>query len=229
MRSASRALVFLLFLVMPTAALFGLFAACGGSTADTGRDASVADERRIDRARLDEPVVITEVAAGCNVSIETPPLLPSPHVPVGSDVVYNSNPPASGPHYPIWAAFQEFAAPVPRPYYVHDLEHGAIVLLYKCDASGATSPTCDEIQQALRETMSSLPDDPVCTAQNGPAGPARRTVMSPDPQLDVAIAAVAWGWVYKASCIDLASLKKFASDHYNQGTENICANGQTVF
>jgi hypothetical protein len=211
--------------------LFALFSACsdGGTAADAGSDASKVDDRRIDRARLDEPIVIADVAAGCNVVIDTPPLLPSPHVPAGSEVLYNSNPPASGPHYPIWAAFQEFATPVPRPYYVHDLEHGAIVLLYKCDAGSTTSPTCNEIQLALRETMASLPEDPVCTAQNGPPGPALRMVMTPDPLLDVAIAAVAWGWTYKANCVDLPSLKKFARDHYNQGTENVCANGQTAF
>jgi hypothetical protein len=227
MRAPSRVLPFLLISTFPVVALFG--ACSDGSTAETVHDASSTADRHIDRVRLDEPIVIADVAAGCDVVIETPPLLPSPHVPAGSDVVYNSNPPASGPHYPIWAAFQEFATPIPRPYYVHDLEHGAVVLLYKCDAGATKSPTCNEIQVALRETMTSLPEDPVCTAQNGPAGPALRMVMAPDPDLDVAVAAVAWGWTYKANCVDVASLKKFARDHYNQGTENVCSNGQTAF
>jgi hypothetical protein len=209
----------------------GLFTACSSDVVPpaAGRDGAAADDRAIDRARLDEPIVVSDVEAGCAVTIETPAILESPHVPVGSEISYNSNPPASGPHYPMWAAFQEFATPVPRPYYVHDLEHGAVVLLYKCDPGSAASPTCTEIQQMLRETMTSLPADPVCTAQNGAAGPALRVLMTPDPLLDVAIAATAWGWTYKANCIDPASLKQFARDHYNQGTEDVCANGQTAF
>lgn len=227
MRSPSRALLFVLTFTLP---LGGLFAACSnGATAtpNAGHD-SGPDDRRIDRARLEDAIVIS-TAGGCDVLIETPPLLPSPHVPVGSEILYNSNPPSSGPHFPIWAAFQEFTTPVPRGYYVHDLEHGAVVLLYKCDPASTTSPTCTEIQTALRETMTSLPADPVCTATNGPPGPALRVVMTPDPDLDVPIAAAAWGWTYKAKCLDTASLKKFANDHYNQGTENICGNGQTAF
>ena len=42
--------------------------------------------------------------------------------------MYDSNPPSSGPHYPIWADFKEYATPVPDGYLVHAEEHGAVLL-----------------------------------------------------------------------------------------------------
>src|SRR5688572_10872756 len=45
--------------------------------------------------------------ASCLALQDSPELLASPHVAVGSKITYSSNPPSSGPHYPIWAAFQE--------------------------------------------------------------------------------------------------------------------------
>src|SRR5258708_2170075 len=66
--------------------------------------------------------------ASCPVTIDSPPLLPGIHEGEGTAILWDSNPPSSGAHYPIWAAFQEYTTPVPRGYYVHDLEHGAVVL-----------------------------------------------------------------------------------------------------
>ena len=53
--------------------------------------------------------------------------MPAIHIPIGASVVYNSNPPSSGPHYPVWANFQEFAVPVDDRYLVHSMEHGAVL------------------------------------------------------------------------------------------------------
>src|SRR6185295_7796335 len=55
------------------------------------------------------------------------------HVPEGSAITYRSNPPASGPHYPVWLRYQEYSEPMARGYWVHNLEHGAIVVLYRTD------------------------------------------------------------------------------------------------
>src|ERR1019366_7240176 len=119
--------------------------------------------------------------ASCFVVIEQPALLDAQHVPIGSDVTYSSNPPSSGPHYPIWADFQEYPSPVPRPYYVHDLEHGAIVLLYSCDPdAGADGGAggCGAVVDGLRAVKASLPDDPICSAST-----RVRVVITPDPLL----------------------------------------------
>ena len=157
----------------------------------------------------------------CTPAIESPPLIPAVHVPIGTDIPWCSNPPSSGPHYPIWAAYRAYDTPVPRGYYVHDLEHGAVVFLYKCGNAG-----CPDVVAALRAAAAAIPDDPLCDAD---AGVRVRAVITPDPLLDVPVAAVAWGWTYKAQCVDLAALTAFARQHYGQGPEVFCADGTTQF
>jgi uncharacterized protein DUF3105 len=156
-------------------------------------------------------------AASCPVVIEAPAYLSSPHVPEGTAIQYNSNPPSSGPHYPVWANFQEHAKPIERPYLVHSLEHGAIALLYKCDGAA-----CGPILEQLRKVRDSLPRDPLCQ----PDTPVR-VVIAPDPLIAKPIAAAAWGFTYNADCVDVPTLEAFARDHYAKGPENICAAGRT--
>lgn len=161
--------------------------------------------------------------ASCFVEIDSPPLMDAVHVPIGTSIEWDSNPPSSGPHFPIWAAYQAYTTPVPRGYYVHDEEHGGVVLLYTCsDPAG-----CPQVAAALQSVSDSLPDDPLCTGAG--EGVRVRTVITPDPLLDVPVAAAAWGWVYRAQCVDLPTLKAFAQQHYGQGPEVLCANGTTQF
>jgi hypothetical protein len=157
--------------------------------------------------------------ASCPVTIETPELLPVTHVPEGTVITYNSNPPSSGPHYPVWANFQEYMAPLDEGYLVHSLEHGAIALLYKCDP---TAPACAPTIDALRKIRDSLPTDPACDATT-----RVRVVIAPFPRLDVPVAAVAWGTTYKADCVDVPTLTQFAKDNYARSPENLCAPGRT--
>lgn len=180
-------------------------AACGGSSQSQGQgsaDASYPD-------------------ASCHVQIEQPALMSSfAHVPIGTTVDWDSNPPSSGPHYPIWASFQAYTSPVPRGYYVHDLEHGAIVFLYNCGSAG-----CPDVVAKLQAASDSLPDDPLCAGQ----GARVRTVITPDPLIPTRVAAAAWGWIYLADCADLPTLEQFAKAHYGQGREDLCNPGTTAF
>lgn len=132
------------------------------------------------------------------------------HVPEGSAVNYRANPPASGPHYPVWARYQEHASAVARPYWVHNLEHGAIVFLYRPDAPAA-------VVSALRAAFQSLPNDPACGH--------RRALMTPDPQLPRAIAVVAADFVISADCVDSALVRDFAMGRRGLGPEQVCTDG----
>lgn len=171
--------------------------------------------------RLKEPLY---PPASCRVMIDTPEPMGSEHVGIGSEITYNSNPPCTGPHYPIWPAFKEYDAPVDRRYYVHGLEHGAVALLYRC---APTDSGCDATIQGLREVRDSLVDDPACPKGDGL--PRVRVIITQDPGLDVPVAAAAWGWIYKADCLDLPTLKDFARDRYGKGPEDTCADGQDSF
>src|SRR5688572_604862 len=110
--------------------------------------------------RLSRVLTLAAVVSACGGSEGDPPLPTSGgscamsersvpnegwmHVAEGSAVSYASNPPASGPHYPVWARYEAFSTAVGRGYWVHNVEHGAAVLLYRPDAAGS-------VQQALRD------------------------------------------------------------------------------
>jgi hypothetical protein len=142
---------------------------------------------------------------------------PGLHVAVCSVIAYSTNPPTSGPHYPIWAAFKTYTSPVPRGFLVHSLEHGAVVVSYNCPGG------CDADLAALQAFLAARPADPLCVAplQN-------RFIVTPDPLLDVPFAAAAWGASLKAQCLDLAALGAFIDAHYAQASENFCFDGTDV-
>ena len=214
--------------------LFGLVAAaplalvvaasaggCGGTTraqADASADHPHPPSTGWDGATLDAAY---HPDASCLVTIDTPPIGAAAHLDEGTPITYGSNPPCGGPHYPRWAMYGAYTAPIPPPYWVHDLEHGAIVLLYKCAGD------CPDTVKALRQVRDALPDDPLCTSRG--EGVRVRVVIAPAPTLDVPVAAAAWSWTYKAQCVDVPSLQAFVKDHYGQGEEATCGNGQSVF
>lgn len=47
--------------------------------------------------------------------------------------VYNSNPPTSGKHFPVWAKPGVYDRVLSDGYLIHSLEHGYIVISYRCD------------------------------------------------------------------------------------------------
>ncbi len=172
-------------------------------------------------------VEATHLTSPCNIWIEPHPRLTANHFDPYDDSdaapVWNSNPPSIGSHFYTWAAYGEYQEPVDRRYYVHNLEHGAVVFLYKCEEAAG----CPEVVEALREVEASIPDDPLCTGEG--EGVRARTLITPDPLIDVPIAAAAWGWTYRAECMDKESLMQFAREHYNHGTECTCVDGISFF
>ncbi len=142
------------------------------------------------------------------------------HVDPCSYVDYLTLPPSSGSHYPYWTAYMTYDQPVPEGYWVHNLEHGAIVLTYNCGEAG-----CADDIAAAQQMIDAYPADPACPMVAG--GVRNRFVMTPDPRLDVRFAASAWGWTLRANCFDTAPVLAFAQAHYGQGLEpTICTNGE---
>ena len=158
--------------------------------------------------------------AECTVVTTTGiPVSSAIHVPLCTKVKYATNPPSGGDHWEKWVSFKEYAAPVPREMYVHSMEHGAVILSYRCDDG------CPEIVDALREVRDGLTIDPKCVQY---AGTPTRIVITPDPELDTPIAASAWGATYTATCIDKASLASFIAKTYAKTYEDICFPGVDV-
>jgi hypothetical protein len=153
--------------------------------------------------------------AQCVPKVEQHPIEGAQHVTPCAPTPYNTNPPSSGNHYSVWAAFQTYDVPVAPGFLVHDLEHGAIVVGYNCP-SGCASEVA-----ALQAWINRRPVDPLCEGFSA----RRRIILAPNPALDVRFAAAAWGWTWKAGCADTASLQAFTNAHYAHGPEDLCGGG----
>lgn len=141
------------------------------------------------------------------------------HVAQDSPIAFSSNPPATGAHYGVWAPWaRAYDRPVPRGNWVHNLEHGGVALLYRCPAG------CPEVVAGLGELGQGLAQDPLCQSVSGVNA---RWLLTEDPQLPdgVQVAAAAWGWTYRAACLDAASLRAFVLSHYARAPEDTCAEG----
>ena len=158
-----------------------------------------------------------EPGGACNVQPKTVTGLDETHVTVCTELDYPDNPPAGGQHYPVWAAFQSYSFPVPRGFWVHDLEHGAVVYSYNC--ADSADGCADEVAE-VQAMIDALPSDPLC----GPATP-RRVVLTPDPLLDVRWGVSAWGFTLRADCVDTERFRKFYLNHFGRGPEDLCAPG----
>lgn len=187
-----------------------------GSAGSTGNASSSSGASMMDAGDAGD-AGDAAVPVVCDTTVSKFAVDPSPHIPECFPVMYSTNPPTSGPHYPLWAAFQTYKTPVPQGFYVHDLEHGAVVITYNCPGG------CDAELAALQAFLDARPADPLCTA------PVKfRHVVTPDPHLDVRFAASAWGWALKSKCFDLAVLGPFMDAHYAHGPENFCFDGTDV-
>ena len=164
------------------------------------------------------PFVALDDAGTCGVTTRKFPVTTAVHVEQGSKLDYNSNPPCGGNHYPYWGAWRSHPLPMPRGNWMHNLEHGGVVFLYRC----ASRAACPDLAAKLEALAASLPADPICEA------PIRnRIVITPDPELPegVTIAASAWGYTLVARCVDEKLLGDFYRDHTGRAPEVYCGEG----
>lgn len=159
-------------------------------------------------------------AGACAAAIEQAPDDPGLHVAQGTALTPSTNPPAAGPHYPVWAPYaQVFPDVVPRGNWLHSAEHGAVILLYHPAACGGD---CAALAARLAALGQALPQDPLCQRPIN-----ARWLVTADPLLPAgtAVAAVGWRYLYRARCLDEASLSAFINARYARGPENLCNDG----
>ena len=138
------------------------------------------------------------------------------HVDEEIPIPYTCAPPTQGPHYGRWSVWGESSTPIPRAHWVHNLEHGGVGLLYRCDSA------CPELVDELRSVMEAVPVDLSCSAAI-----EKRVFLTEDPLLPSSpmVAAVAWQQGYTASCVDADTLLGFIDEHYGNAPESLCAQG----
>jgi len=145
----------------------------------------------------------------CTAVVQSHPIEGNLHEPICSPVPYGTNPPSSGNHYGIWASYRTYTQPFLPGFWVHCLEHGAVVIGYNCPGG------CPDDVARAQALIDALPAD--CGT------PPRRIVMLPNPDLDVRFAASAWGFTLKADCFDSTAFASFVADHYGHGPEAVCS------
>jgi hypothetical protein len=141
---------------------------------------------------------------------------PATHIPNCSQPSFTHYPPTSGNHFPAWADFRTFKFVVNPGYYVHSLEHGAIVFLVNCKTPG----DCDADFARLQSIADAAPQDSLCES-----GTRNRIVIAEDTAMGSRFAALAWGWSLESECIDSAAFAAFIKAHYAQGPEDFCFAG----
>lgn len=156
--------------------------------------------------------------AQCESIITEYPPASANHVIACSPLTFDSNPPAGGDHYGVWAQYQSYDFPVPPGFLVHSLEHGAVVYWYNCP-DGCP----DEVARA-EAMINALPVDPLCAGTSS----ERRVILVPAPDLEARWAASSWGYIITADCFDADALRTFYIDHFGRGREELCNDGQVI-
>jgi len=130
------------------------------------------------------------------------------HISIGSSQRYAYCPPASGPHY----NNPGVDGPIPAKYYgpdegtrpegwIHNLEHGAVVILYNCKMGA-----CDDTTQAaLQAIPQGFPDSPICGVRAGDLAP----VIARFDDMPTEFAAMVWDRVLYLNTLDVNQIKAF--------------------
>lgn len=120
------------------------------------------------------------------------------HLPQGTSIQYNSNPPVGGPHYPDPAHAGIYPTPPADGNLVHSLEHGAIILWY--------NPT-------------KLSGEQIATLKQIFNNTSGKTIMVPRETMDVPVALTSWGRILKLTTIDETQIKTFFDTNIDRGPE----------
>jgi hypothetical protein len=136
-----------------------------------------------------------------------PPTAGGIHVAEGTTIHYDYNPPSSGPHYPSPASWGVYPQPLAPGTWVHNLEHGGIVVLYQCPSS------CAALQAQLQALYTQMPFDGQFQE--------KKAIITPFSNLDHLLRVQAWGWTMPLDTVDTAAIDAFYREHVNKGPEVI--------
>jgi hypothetical protein len=175
---------------------------------------------------------VAPVASGSPAPALTPPPpglvqpdMGNQHARSGSTVTYTYCPPASGDHYndtgigPIRPGVYGPGDPAVPPGWVHNLEHGALVLLYNCRV--APDACTDAGQGALDALYARWPNSPICDFV---AGTRDTPVFARFDDMPWAYAALVWDLVLPMQTLDEPLLLEFFEGQAEQfAPERLCA------
>jgi hypothetical protein len=144
------------------------------------------------------------------------------HVSPGTAITYALCPPASGKHLNVTGegpikpgVFKPSDDTFPQGW-IHNLEHGGLVVLYRC-----SSEACPEYQEAAFQAFyDSFPDSPICHTPKGAIGP----IVARFDQMQYPFAALLWGQVLPLDSFDTARILAYWDQQGERSNpEKFCA------
>ena len=116
------------------------------------------------------------------------------HIPEGgSHAPYNTNPPTSGWHYDRWASWGIKSEPLPSELFIHNMEHGGVILHYNCP-DGCPDEVA-QMEEIVRRTD--------------------ETILMPNPEMESRFALTAWNWLLTMEEYDDQQARDFVRSHLN--------------
>lgn len=194
--------------------LLSVLVACGSPTSTlspTSIPATVAPTVAVVSTIMAQPTRLASSTPTAATSNDGLPGRPAPdegaqHVEVGMVILYKNAPPSSGTHYPQWLRYGVYAQPVPPGYWVHNLEHGAVVVLFKCETN------CQDVAAQVLKVYQ--------TMRPGKYGDIKM-IGTPYNNMPRNFAVVAWGRVDDFDTLDAERIKKFYDAFVDKGPEDV--------
>jgi hypothetical protein len=137
--------------------------------------------------------------------------MPHTHVAPPTTVAYNHDPPTSGCHYSLGSGTAPispgvYTKRVDPEYWVHNLEHGYVVVLYDCPSGCAT-----DVAALTRWYDGHAPD---------PAFPTeRKIIVIPWTTMSTRFAVESWDWFLPLATANTTAIEAFYQNHVDQSPE----------
>ncbi|MBI3732287.1 MAG: DUF3105 domain-containing protein, partial [Chloroflexi bacterium] len=141
-------------------------------------------------------------------AVGTPvPSLGGQHVQIGQQhAPYNSTPPTSGPHWDAPADWGIYHDPVPEERWVHNLEHGGIVILYNCPQD------CPDLLNRLDALFKTAPRSKLGNV---------KLLITPYHTAPNRLTLVAWNYYLPLDDYDDAVVRGFMLNHLDKAPEQV--------
>lgn len=128
------------------------------------------------------------------------------HIETNTPIPYEEYPPTSGPHWPVVARWGTYGQEVPAEVFVHNLEHGGIVLLYNC------APPCPDVVRQIEAIYPTLPKSKFGHV---------KVVVSPNGKIKTRFALLAWTRLDEFDRFDRERFLRFVQAWQDKGPEDV--------
>jgi hypothetical protein len=130
------------------------------------------------------------------------------HIADGAALPQRNRPPTSGPHYATRAPYGVTSSPVAPGGWIHALEHGGIVVLFKCSTDQECAQRAGEIEARV-----------YARARPGAFG-AVKLIATPYQDMDAPVTVAAWGRILPLQTVDAERILAFYDRYVDRGPEN---------